>query len=65
MASSYMGLYVQRLSDGTIRSVQVRNPYGHSFAMDPDLYLARDVQPPMEQLPDVEDYLIGALPDKP
>lgn len=65
MASSDMGLYVQRRNDGTIHSVQVRDPYGHTLAMDPDLYVARDVQPPLEQLPDIEDYLIGSLPDKP
>lgn len=56
MASSYKGLYVQRLSDGTIHSVQVVDTGGNSISLDPDAYIERNVQPPIGQLPDLEDY---------
>lgn len=54
--SSYTGLYVQRLSDGTIHSVQVADPFGNSIPLDPDVYIEREVKPPIEQLPDAADY---------
>lgn len=56
MSSSYKGLYVQRLSDGTIRSVQVVDTGGISIPLDPDTYIQRDVKPPIDQLPNQEDY---------
>jgi hypothetical protein len=56
MSSSYTGLYVQRLSDGTIHNVKVVDTAGHSIPLDPDTYTERDVKPPIDQLPDQEDY---------
>ena len=56
MASSYKGLYVQRLSDGTIHSVQVVDTGGNSIPLNPDIYIQRGVEPPIEQLPDIDEY---------
>jgi hypothetical protein len=56
MSSSYTRLYVQRLSDGTIHSVQVVDTGGNSIPLDPDTYIKRDVKPLIDQLPDQEDY---------
>jgi len=56
MSSSYTGLYVQRLSDGKIHSVQVVDTAGNSIPLDPHIYIERDIKPPMEQLPDEKDY---------
>ena len=56
MASSYKGLYVQRYSNGQIHNVQVADQNGYSIPLNPDVYLERDVKPPMESLPDVEEY---------
>lgn len=56
MASSYKGLYVQRLSDGTIHSVQVVDTGGNSMPIAPEIYMQREVQPPLDQLPDLNDY---------
>ncbi len=56
MASSYRGLYVQRLSDGTIHSVQVVDAGGNSIPLDPDTYIQRGVEPPIDHLPDIYEY---------
>lgn len=56
MASSYRGLYVERNSNGQIHNVQVADPSGNSIPLNPDVYLERDVNPPMESLPDAEGY---------
>jgi hypothetical protein len=56
MSSSYKGLYVQRLADGTICSVQVVDTGGNSISLPPNIYIERDVKPPIEQLPDQENY---------
>lgn len=56
MASSYKGLYVQRLSGGIIHSVQVVDPGGNSIPLDPQTYIDREVQPPIDELPDLDDY---------
>ncbi|RUO44513.1 hypothetical protein [Idiomarina aquatica] len=56
MASSYKGLYVQRFSDGIIHSVQVVDSGGNSIPLEPQTYIDRDVQPPIDELPDLEDY---------
>lgn len=56
MASSYKGLYVQHLSDGSIHSVQVVDTAGNSIPLDPETYAEREVQPPIDQLPNQEDY---------
>lgn len=59
MASSYTGLYVQRLNDGAIHNVQVVDAGGHSIPLNPNEYIARGVQPPIDQLSDLEDYEKG------
>ena len=56
MSSSYKGLYVQRSEDGTIHSVQVVDTGGISIPLDPNTYTERGVKPPIEQLPDQENY---------
>ena len=50
--SNYKGLYVQRLSNGTIFSVQVEDPHKHQISLEPDDYKARQIKPPIDQLPD-------------
>ena len=50
------GLYVQRLNSGAIHSVQVVDSANNSRPMDPHTYTARGIQPPIEQLPDMEHY---------
>jgi len=42
MACSYNGLYVQRLSDGTIHNVQAVDTSENSIPLDPDTYIERD-----------------------
>ncbi|WPH22328.1 hypothetical protein [Variovorax paradoxus] len=54
--SSYTGLYVQRLEDGTIHSVQVVDTGGNSIPLDPETYIERGVKPPIGTLPDQKDY---------
>ena len=55
--SSYTGLYVQRLSTGQIHSVQVRDTAGMDMALDPSVYQQRGILSPIEELPDMEEYL--------
>lgn len=52
--SGYKGLYTQCLSDGTIHSVQVIDPSGHSIPLDPQTYIERQIKPSIEELPDIE-----------
>lgn len=59
MASSYRGLYVQRNSNGVIDSVQVVDTGGNSIPLPPDVYVDRGVKPPIDELPDLEDYKAG------
>tara|TARA_R100000306_G_C4348443_1_gene128852 strand:- start:114 stop:290 length:177 start_codon:yes stop_codon:yes gene_type:complete len=54
--SSYKGLYVQRLDDGTIDSVQVEDTAGISMPFDPDEYVRRGIKPDISCLPDIDDY---------
>jgi hypothetical protein len=56
MASSYKGLYVQRLSSGGIYSVQVVDSGGNAFPLEPAEYVSRGIQPPIDSLPDLEQY---------
>lgn len=62
--SSYTGLYVQRLSNGKIDSVQVVDPSGNSLPLDPQTYIERQIKPPIEQLPDFDDYKAAAAEPK-
>lgn len=54
--SSYTGLYVQRLGSGVIHSVQVVDTAGNSIPLDPETYIERQVRPPIDDLPELEDY---------
>lgn len=54
--SGYTGLYVQRLSNGKIDSVQVVDKSGISLPLDPAVYRERNINPPIDQLPDVNDF---------
>lgn len=54
--SSYTGLYVQRLDNGTVFSVQVVDTAGNSLPLEPDTYVQRGIKPPIESLPDQKDY---------
>jgi len=57
MASLYRGIYVQRYRNGEVHNVQVVSPGGHSMAITPEMYLAKEIEPPMDSLPDAEQYL--------
>ena len=52
---AYTGIYVQRHADGTIYSVQVVDQFGHQIPLPPDDYSNREIQPPIETLPNKED----------
>lgn len=54
--SSYRGLYVQRLENGEIDSVQVVDPLGNSLPLEPQKYIERQINPPIEELPDIDGY---------
>lgn len=54
--TSYKGLYVQRLEDGTIFGVQVADSSGNSISLLPQTYIEREVCPPIESLPDQANY---------
>ena len=54
--SSYEGLYVQRLTDGTVHSVQVKDSAGNQLPLDPQEYIRRGIGPPLETLPDMQNY---------
>ncbi|MDD4963248.1 MAG: hypothetical protein PHI11_04935 [Gallionella sp.] len=62
--SSYTGLYVQRLSNGKIDSVQVVDPFGNSLPLVPETYIERQIRPPIEQLPDIDGYKAAAAEPK-
>lgn len=54
--SSYTGLYVQRLTTGHVHGVQVDDGAGIENSLNPDVYTARGIQPPIDQLPDIDIY---------
>jgi hypothetical protein len=49
--SGYTGIYVRRLTDGTIYSVRVRHGRDE-IEVDPESYLSGGGQPPFHHLPD-------------
>lgn len=59
----YKGLYVQRLSNGTIIGVQVENCNGMSLPLNPGAYVERGISPPIEMLPNRKVSLNGARPN--
>lgn len=52
MSTGYTGLYVQKLSNGVVIGVYVKDGEGLCFPLNPDTYVKRKILPPMEQLPD-------------
>lgn len=50
--SEYTGIYVQRLSDGSIYAIQVRDPHGNETSLDAATYVQRGIEPPIDSLPD-------------
>lgn len=54
--SAYKGLYVQRLSDGLIHSVQVQDVGGIGLPLSPLDYVNREISPPIQTLPDEDQY---------
>ena len=54
--TSYTGLFVQKLSDGTIFSVQVTDPFGNSIPLEPDIYIEREIKPDIDKLPTSDEY---------
>jgi hypothetical protein len=52
------GLYVQRYSNGQIHGVQVVDTAGNENSLDPSIYRARGISPPLEELPDIDDYFL-------
>ena len=53
---SIHGIYVQRLSNGTIHGVQVEDDAGNYWSISPEEYEARGYLPTINSLPDAEDY---------
>jgi hypothetical protein len=54
--SSHRGVYVQRYSNGQIHNVQVSAPGGSSIPISFFDYQAREIEPPVDALPDAEEY---------
>ncbi len=50
--SSYTGICVQRLNDGTIHTVQVEDTAGLRLPLDAETYTSRNCSPPIDSLPD-------------
>ena len=55
--SDYTGQYVQRLSNGKIDSVQVVDQFGNSLPLIAEIYIQRQIRPPIDQLPDAKDCI--------
>lgn len=51
------GLYVQRLDSGEIHTVQVDDGVGNQYPMEPGVYITRGYLPPIEALPNIDDYV--------
>jgi hypothetical protein len=50
--SDYTGIYIQRLSDGSIFAVTVKDPYGNITSINMNEYLERGIMPHIKDLPD-------------
>lgn len=48
----YRGIAVQRLSDGSIFNVVVKEANGHVVNFTTEDYIAREIQPAIDTLPD-------------
>lgn len=49
----YRGIAVQRLANGSIFNVVVKEANGHIVNFIPEDYVAREIQPPINTLPDM------------
>lgn len=56
MTSRFHGIFANKLSDGTITSVQCKDTTGLGNDMLIDTYRQRGIQPPAESLPDQHQY---------
>jgi hypothetical protein len=56
MTSSYRGIFVHKLPDGTIISVQCKDAAGNGNDVPIAIYRERNCQPPVETLPDQHEY---------
>ena len=56
MSDWYRGVYVQRLSNGQIYTVHVVAPGLVLMTFSPADYEASGIHPPMDKLPDAEEY---------
>lgn len=54
--AAYTGLYTQHLSNGAVHGVQVRDTAGNDLSIDPQTYVQRGVQPPIDHLPSEDEY---------
>ena len=54
--TKYRGVYVRRYSNGQIYNVQVATPQGNSSTVSLFDYHAREIEPPLERLPNAEEY---------
>ena len=54
--TSYRGVFVRRYSNGQIYNVQVATPQGNSSTVSLFDYHAREIEPPIDRLPDAEEY---------
>jgi hypothetical protein len=50
--SDYIGIYVDRLINGSIIQVIVKTTDGHFSSLPSEEYIERGVHPPIEQLPE-------------
>jgi hypothetical protein len=56
MMSTYVGLYVQRLENGSMHNVQVQDFAGNEIPLSPEEYDHRGIHPDIGELPDEADY---------
>ena len=53
---NYKGLFIQKLSNGEIFSVQVQDTHGHDIAINTLDYIIRGIKPDIKLLPDERTY---------
>ena len=61
--ANYRGVCVRRYSNGQIYNVQIATPQGNSSTVSLFDYHAMEIEPPIDQLPDAEEYF--AKPNHP
>jgi len=50
--TSYKGICIHRLEDGSINHVQVEDPHGNQLSLSYAEYFQRKIQPPIDDLPE-------------